>query len=380
MGRKYKGRVHFKVISFSLCCVLLFTNCKGGYLNSSLNTVVQPSEQEQLPLDQDTNVQEQLPLDQDTNGQEQLPLDQDPNKKTHQFSITQLAYTNTKLDMLWFIDNSPSMDDTHEELRHSFDNLFSQELQSIDWQMAFTSIEPGSSFYSLKDSNGQNLTGEPRILSSSTSNFEEIFKNTISSRQSGPWGSYYELQSVFDKVNSLENDLQFLRSDALLAVILVSDELDQSPQSPLDIIEAVEDNFGQSKKFLTYGLIIEPGDVTCIETQKAKGGWSVWASINYKVAELVRLTGGITGSICEEDYSFMMANIGDHIQKELLFKDVSLEHNNVIEDSINLTFTPDQNKQSWEFDSQTNKIVFDIPPIEDTKVHISYNYRSELNN
>ena len=380
MGRKYKGSFHFRVISFSLCCVLLFTNCKGGHVDLSLNAVIQPSEQEQPPLNQDTNNQEQLPLNQDPKGQEQLPLDQDSNKKTHQFSVTQLAYTNTKLDMLWFIDNSPSMNDTHEELRNSFDNLFSQELQSIDWQMAFTSIEPGSPFYSLKDSNGQNLTGEPRILSSSTSNFEEIFKNTISSRQSGPWGSYEELESVFDKINNFENDLHFLRPDALLAVILASDELDGSPQNPLDIIEAVEDNFGQSKKFLAYGLIIEPGDVTCIETQKAKGGWSVWASINYKVAELVRLTGGVTGSLCEEDYSFMMANIGDHIQKELLFKDVSLEHNNVIEDSINLTFTPDQNKQSWEFDSHTNKIVFDIPPIENTKVDISYNYHNEPNN
>ena len=163
-------------------------------------------------------------------------------------------------------------------------------------------------------------------------------------------------------------------------MILVSDELDKSSQNPLDIIEAVKNKFGLSKKFFAYGIVIEPGDSACIETQKSKGGWSVWASINYKVAELVRLTGGITGSICEDDYSFMMANIGDHIQKELLFKDILLEHNNVIEDSINLTFTPDQNKQSWKFDSQTNKIVFDIPPIESTKVHISYNYGSELNN
>ena len=154
---------HFKVIFFNLCCVLLFTNCKGGNLSSSLNTLTQSSEQEQLPQ---------------SSEQEQLPLDQDPHRKTHQFSITQLAYTNTKLDMLWFMDNSPSMDDTHEELRNSFDNLFSQDLQSIDWQMAFTSITPGSPFYSLRDSSGENLTGDPSVLSSSTSNFEEIFKNT----------------------------------------------------------------------------------------------------------------------------------------------------------------------------------------------------------
>lgn len=370
MGRKYKGSFYLKIISFSFCCCVLFTNCKGGSLTSSPNKVTLPSEQEekpQVPLGEDQKTEDQLPLGPDAENQDKLPLDEDPHQKTHQFSITQLAHENTKLDMVWVIDNSGSMNGNHQDLRNRFSHLFNQNLRSSDWQIAFISSAKGDEFYYLKDSSGGNLQGNPRILSPKLPNFEDIFKNTISSKQFGE-SSTREFQAIFDMINDPEKEPGFFRPDALLAVVVVTDDTDTSEPGPLDIMESVKNNFGPSKKFVTYGIIVEP-DRNCGEPR-----------VNYKVADLALRTGGITGSICEKDYSFVMASIGDHIQKELLFKDIPLKHNNVIENSIKLAFTPAQNEQNWQFDSQTNKITFNIPPIEGTTVQISYDYHSEPNN
>ncbi len=107
-------RALYKAIPFILCCFLLFTNCKRGNLSSSPGERTQSSKQE-----------------------EQVPFNQDPNNKSHQFSITQLAYENTKVDIVIVMDSSPSMEDDFIALSHHFDSLFNQTLASIDWQMAF---------------------------------------------------------------------------------------------------------------------------------------------------------------------------------------------------------------------------------------------------
>ena len=343
LSKVYK-EVYLKRYFIFLCFLLLLmnVNCKEGRLSSSSNG---------QEIKEQTQEIKEIPLDQDPSG---------PKLKNHQFSITQqVIKKRAKLDIVWVIDNSGSMLTNHQNLRNRFRNLFNQGLQSSDWQMAFISSLQGQNFYQLRDNN---LPEGTHILSPKYSNFEEIFKNTISSMQFGA-SSTLELKAIYDMINNHKTKPGFFRADALLAVIVVTDDGDTSPQSPSDIITSVQNNFGASKKFVTYGIIVEPGGENCGEPAE-----------NQKVAELVRLTGGVTGSICEEDYSSVMANIGDHIKKELLFNDVLLKHNNVIENSISLTFSPAENETNWQYDSQTNKIVFTTSPTEDTIISISYNY------
>ena len=304
-------------------------------------------------------------------------------EETYQFSITQSAHEQKEVDILMAIDNSCSMYGTCggqnriESLSKRFGNLLNEGIQRVDWQMAFI-----SSCFGVKRKNGSyyeekfyDLLGlsdnTHQILSPQLEDPETIFQETIFSKQGGEC-SYSEFQAILNVINSPETHPEGLfRPDALLAIVIITDERDTTDVKALDIITAVQDNFGQSKQFAAYGLIVEPGDVAC-DLQEP--------DVHYKVDDLVQRTGGVTGSICATDYSNIMAKIGAHIEKVLVYHEVILKHTNVIGSSINLNCTLSTSAiacPTWEFDSEANKILFDTPPAEGVTVQISYSYQSE---
>ena len=289
------------------------------------------------------------------------------NEEAYQFSITQSVHEQKEVDILMVIDNSGSMNDNHTNLGQRFGDLFNNNLQRVDWQMAFisTCFKENDSFYNLKG-----ISGNHQIISSQLEDPESVFRSTISSKQGGGC-SLTEFKGVLNVINSPGSHPEgFFRKDALLAIVIVTDDTDTTDVTALDIITAARDTFGQSKQFTTYGLIVEPGGVMCDNREPA---------VNYKVADLAHRTGGITGSICAEDYSPIMADIGTHIERTLAYE-VLLRHTNVVESSISLNCSLSQNTvecPNWNFDSETNKILFDTPPEEGVTVQISYRYLSE---
>ncbi len=295
------------------------------------------------------------------------------SSETHTFSITQTAREQKEVDILMVIDNSGSMNDNHTNLGQRFGNLFNSNLQRVDWQMAFISSAFGVGvgwpkiFYNLLNNN-MGLVGN-KILSPQLGNPGDVFLNTISSRQGGGH-SITEFEGILNMINSPETHPEgFFRENALLAIVVVTDDTDTTNVRASDIITAVKNNFGEFKQFAAYGLIVEPGDVECNGREP---------NVNYKVADLAEKTGGITGSICATDYSSIMADIGTHIEEILVYHEVMLRHTNVVEDSITLNCSLSQNTvecSNWEFDSESNKILFDTPPEEGVKVQISYNYQ-----
>ena len=291
-------------------------------------------------------------------------------EETYQFSITQSLHEQREVDILMVIDNSGSMSENHQNLGQRFGNLFNSNLQRVDWQMAFISscfgVNNNKVFYNLRE-----VDGTQQILSSQLASPGNIFLNTVSSKQGGGC-SVTEFEGILNMINSPETHPEgFFRSDALLAIVIITDERDATDVKALDIITAVQDNFGQSKQFAAYGLIVEPGDVAC-DLQEP--------DVHYKVDDLVQRTGGVTGSICATDYSNIMAEIGTHIEGVLAYHEIMLRHTNVVEDSINLNCTLSTSAiacPNWELDSEANKILFDTPPAEGVTVQISYRYQSK---
>jgi len=198
MEKRYKGSFYFKVISFSLCCVL-FTNCKDGNLSSSPSKVTLPSEQEgQIPLGQDKEA-----------------------KSKASFEVTlKNTYKKQKVDILLVIDNSASTTGERGLLQRQgrltpendpgrytisrqraarFGDIFNTTLKHADWQMGFTSFPLGNNnnyLYTLRDREKQNIKmGEGEDLATiltpdleDTYGLEAIFKETIVSRQFGHSG------------------------------------------------------------------------------------------------------------------------------------------------------------------------------------------------
>ena len=269
------------------------------------------------------------------------------------------------------IDNSGSMNDNHKNLGKRFGRLFNDDLQRVDWQMAFisTCFRNNDKFYTSRGTGDNSATHQ--ILSPELENPENIFLNTISSKQGGDC-SVNELQGVLNMISSTETHPEgFFRPDALLAIVIVTDDTDTTNVTSSDIITAAQDAFGQFKLFTTYGLIVKPGDTACEGREPA---------VNYKVDDLAQKTGGITGSICAEDYSPIMTDIGAHIEKVLVHQEIMLRHTNIVEDSVRLSCSLSQSTTEcpdWNFDSGANKVLFDTPPAEGVTVQISYRYQSE---
>ncbi len=173
------------------------------------------------------------------------------NERPYNFSITQSAREQKEVDILMVIDNSGSMGDNHTNLGQRFGNLFNSNLQRVDWQMAFIGICPHDNFYQLRGINGNH-----QVLSPQLGNPGEIFRSTISSGQGGGC-STTEFQGILNMINSPEtHPAGFFRPDALLAIVIVTDDTDRTNVRTSDIITAVESSFGQLKQFATYGLIV----------------------------------------------------------------------------------------------------------------------------
>ena len=150
----------------------------------------------------------------------------------------------------------------------------------------------------------------------------------------------------------------------------MTDRDDRTDVYPQDVIKAVETNLGPSKQFVAYGITTKPNDDNCIRRfgMTENQYWGVQAS---RVEYLAFLTEGQTLSICDSNHKSVMSKLSKAIMiRPDLTKPIELKHKNILEDTIQLhpdTFT-------WTYDSQTNTISLDNPPLGNTKVQISYSY------
>lgn len=176
------------------------------------------------------------------------------------------SYQVRKIDILWVIDNSGSMKSSQDNLISNF-NSFIQRFQTLnyDFNMAFvatdafidlTDTTPTGSYKTtycaginkkcsaFRDGPGKVATaalhsGVP-IISKLTSNIAEVFNLNAAQGIQG-FGDERAFQSF--KV-ALQNPLNtgFRRSDAYLAVIIVSDEDDFSHNAMTPALESLSNN------------------------------------------------------------------------------------------------------------------------------------------
>ena len=321
-----------------------------------------------------------------------------------------------------------------EKRAKHFKNLLTNNLQLTDWQMGFTSLglvtqtsvtepacvrwededapicprmicaeygsetrtvqqtilNPTNSLYTLRDSSNQPLQatsnmdafkytlglddpGDVKILAPSLtsaydSTLDDILEKTTTSNQFGHAG--FEMAGLEQLINSDHPYKQKLRPDAFLAIIFITDRDDRTNVYPQDVIKAIESNLGSSKQFATYGITTKPNDSTCIRKygMTENNYWGVQAS---KVEYFTFLTEGQTVSVCDSNHKSAMSKLSKAIMaRPDLTKPIELKHKNILEDTIQLhpdTFT-------WTYNSNTNTISLDNPPLGNTKVQISYSY------
>ncbi|MCA2980773.1 MAG: VWA domain-containing protein [Myxococcaceae bacterium] len=226
------------------------------------------------------------------------------------------AYTQqaaSKIDVLWVVDNSGSMAPRQESLGRNFSAFIDTFTRSsVDYRVAVTTTDI------FKDKGA--LKGNPRVITPQTPNVATAFANNIKvGIQGSPFEAGLEGGRLAIEAQKAANaqtieqckracptqnrsaclaqcdakkDFAFLRPDAYLYLVFVTDEEDESR----------EDVRFYYRYYETVKGIGNDGMVTTAAIMGLAGnGCNATPGLRYK--ELSDLTGGEVGSICDTNFS-----------------------------------------------------------------------------
>ncbi len=222
---------------------------------------------------------------------------------TESFVDVYMQEAEPVVDVLFVVDNSLSMADEQEKLAANFEAF----IQSFF--IAGTQFHIGVITTDRESDDGR-LVGEPRFIRPDTPDAADVFRDSV---RVGITGSGLE-RGLSATARALSPDLHggwnqgFRRDIARLVIVYVSDENDHSGGTVGQYLELFQDyKGGQADKLMVSALIGlgddgEPGDCGGEFPDGAEGGWRYF--------QLAEVTGGFAGSICAEDFSGLVASIG----------------------------------------------------------------------
>ena len=238
------------------------------------------------------------------------------------------------VDVLFVVDNSKSMNKEREDLAGKIDG-FLHKLEGLDWQVAVISTE----IHDRKDSDKYYQDG--RLLPFDAEDEVHILDPTIdvdmaqalfadrvttipvdtTGNEQGIYATVRTIERALDGQGENAANARFFRENAHLAVIVLSDEDENSEgkdvrYSPSQFLFFVQESLGREKQITWHSIVIMSGDEGCKEADKTEKHDFYGA----RYEELSGLTGhgqpggAIIGSICAEDYTTMLEDIGQSVK------------------------------------------------------------------
>jgi hypothetical protein len=225
----------------------------------------------------------------------------------------------TEVDILFVVDDSPSMKQEHDKVKDAFEEFIYEVNESdTDWQIGVTTTD-------MEGNEGGILLGPgPLYITPETDNYQGVFMtkiDTVGTQGSG-WeqGLQATRRALLDGPIGLADsaNIGFQRPDADLAIVVVSDENDCSDGGALpheDQIECYQMNellvptneyiralegLKDEDAVLTFSAIVGPPNAEDCEE----------ATPGHRYLSLVAEFDGLQADICEDDYGGVMAELG----------------------------------------------------------------------
>ena len=218
--------------------------------------------------------------------------------KTYQFAKVRDGVVAPEVDIVWVIDNSGSMGDFQRNVQINLDRFmvsFSQNANLL-WKMGLLSTDESELPYLGFGSN---------VFDKNTANPVQTFNAAIS--RLGISGTGYE-EVYGPLIASFQDYKNFLRPNAYLALIVVSDAPDQSTLTTnqfLDQLKFLKN--GQIDKILTY-FVMSAKDMglRCYnsESHYFKGS---------KLEDLMLRTSGVYYDMCDSDFAKTLTDLGKNL-------------------------------------------------------------------
>ncbi len=235
---------------------------------------------------------------------------------------TNLAVGDVRpVDILFVVDNSGSMAFERSNLAQRIAGMINI-IDGLDWQIAVTSTDSTTND-AKSDGNFVELIGMPGqyILDSNMDPAlaQSVFGNTVQNfgGGSGTEEGIHSSKRVIDRyVNGETQHTNFIRNGADLSIVVLSDEDERSNgvdvrTTPQQFVNYVNNTFNNQKNMVFHSIITRPGDSACLSGEGAAYGNTYDA--------LSRLTGygeaggAIIGSVCSNDYTSQLADIGQSV-------------------------------------------------------------------
>lgn len=279
----------------------------------------------------------------------------------------------SRVDILWVVDDSGSMQSQRSTLWSNFENFVTQLLQlQVDFHIGVVSSNP---------SDQGRLRGTTPVISSKTPDAIQAFiENTTFANSRSRWEQglrMAELALSSPNIDAQGPNHGFLRPTAALAIIVVSDEDDGSLGAPEYYVRRFRSLKGKgNEQLVTFSAIAGDLPSGCFPPGKEKLFGSL-AKPAVRYSAVSKATGGVFGSICDFSFEDTLKDIGLAINS--LRREFPLSVS-PIEDSlavyVNQTLVPSQAGLSWKFQKNTHSILFafnSIPP-PGASVRIEYSY------
>lgn len=284
------------------------------------------------------------------------PAEPDEGTTAQQFGIAHLGSTNVdeylqegnnSTDILFTVDNSCSMSDEQSALAVNFASFLQiVDALDIDYHLGVATTDIGD---------GGQLQGSVPIITPSTPDPGGTFSANVNLGINGSGieqGFHNAWQALEAAVNNVGVNGGFLRDEAGLRLIMVSDEQEQSSSvmgwSPVDYV-----GYYQSLKANPEHLVIS--DITGGMTGCSGAGGSASTGSDYVTG--TNMTGGISASICDPNWVSTLSALGWLSQS---FADTFELSQTPVEDTIEVRLNDVPVFVGWVFDSALNAIVFDV--------------------
>lgn len=307
---------------------------------------------------------------------------------TESLSLNQTSIKK-KVDILFVIDNSTSMDQDRKILGAQFQNFISS-IDKADYRIGFINTDVTAKGYE----NVSGFHGNLRLLDSrkniyidsNTPNATALFEKFIKEQAQPVCDSNgacdeQPMRAIMMAVAKRKTvNSSFFREDASFVSIIVTDEDEMSTggsaaTQPLEMLRYLSDELSAGlDNYSSFVIAIPPQDKDCLTAQKKASKSGTGA---YPANLLWKLTGFIDGfnvSLCDSRFGDEIARVSEYMESKLLVKSVQLDHAPASKKSIKVMIFDKYGKKiniKWQLVSGS-RIVFNQAPPEGSTISVEY--------
>lgn len=297
---------------------------------------------------------------------------------SEQASFAQSLTYNNKIDVLWVVDNTATMESHRQNVANQFDSFIDLFVsKGMDFNLAITTTD----MRIAKGPEGA-FIGSPRVISSgmgSAPKIKEMFRKNMSVAQSDS----AQEEGMRAMKTALSPDLLttlnsgFLRTDAVLVVVFLTDENDHSVPGELQGYVEFLDKLKPRFKFGSRGWVANLVGITDSDGLCRTGNGVPEKSIKY--IDLAKYSGGTIESVCSPQLSQSLKKIQARVAEMITEYKLNREP---IEETIVVTIDGSRLERNenngWTYHAEETLIRFHGTGIPSAKSVVQVDYKPKF--